>query len=75
MIALLLAPNINFFTEALVGRLKVVKFDEGLVELVLKKFDFVLVLAHLGGGGASTELVLALNKLVVGLLELVFKNH
>jgi len=55
LVALLLAPDINFLAELFIARAQVIVASKGFVETVFHLLDFVVVLAHFAGSGAFTE--------------------
>ena len=53
LISKLFAPHINLVPQRLVLRLELIELGQRLLALVLEQFNFVLVLAHLRGGGSN----------------------
>ena len=76
LVTLLLAPDIDFLPKVFVLSLKIVKNNVGLVKLVFKHLDLVLVLSHFSSGGPDgLESFSLVTQFLTGLLVLVFKHH
>ena len=76
LVAVLLPHHVDVSAETTVLSLNVIVADQGLIELVLQKPDFVLVLLHLGGLRAhGLEVLSFLCELNKDLLVLVFQDH
>ena len=76
LVALLFTPDVDLFSELLVGGLEIVKNSVRLIKLVLELLDSLLVLPHIGCGGPDgLEGILLFHELLNCLLVLVFEDH
>ena len=72
----LLAPGINVLPQTLVLGLQVVQSIQRLLAPVLKKFDLMLVTAHLGCAGPhSLQVLFLFFQLIAQFLLLVAQHH
>lgn len=76
LVSHLLSHYINLVSQSLVLSLKSVVFDETLIELVLHGLDLVSISSDLSGGWSNNfEVIFLLDKLLLGLSELIFEDH